>query len=124
LGRGKQRYAVFKPDLHIVVADPLRPGHELAYYPGETNVRMADVVVINKVDSAVPENVELVKRNVREVNSDAVIIEAASPITPDEPIQIRGKKVSAIEDGPTLTHEGWSTARPTSPPSDSGPRRS
>jgi len=67
---------------------------------------MADVVVINKVDSAVPENVELVKRNVREVNSDAVIIEAASPITPDEPIQIRGKKVLAIEDGPTLTHGG------------------
>ena len=96
----------FKPDLHIVVADPLRPGHELAYYPGETNVRMADVIVINKVDSAVPENVELVKRNVREVNSDAVIVEAASPITPDEPIQIRGKKVLAIEDGPTLTHGG------------------
>ncbi len=96
----------FKPDLHIVVADPLRPGHELSYYPGETNVRMADVVVINKVDTATPENVEVVKRNVREVNPDAVVVEAASPITPDETVQIRGKRVLAIEDGPTLTHGG------------------
>jgi predicted GTPase len=96
----------FKPDLHVVVADPLRPGHELSYYPGETNVRMADVIVINKVDSATPENVEIVKRNVRDVNPDAVVVEAASPITPDETIQIRGKRVLAIEDGPTLTHGG------------------
>jgi len=96
----------FRPDLHIVVADPLRPGHELTYYPGETNVRMADVVVINKVDTATPENVELVKQNVRSVNPDVVIVEAASPITPDETIQIRGKRVLAIEDGPTLTHGG------------------
>ncbi|TLZ54558.1 MAG: GTPase [Methanobacteriota archaeon] len=96
----------FKPDLHIVVADPLRPGHELSYYPGETNVRMADVVVINKVDTATPENVEIVKRNVREANPDAVVVEAASPITPDETVQIRGKRVLAIEDGPTLTHGG------------------
>jgi len=96
----------FKPDLHIVVADPLRPGHELSYYPGETNVRMADVVVINKVDSATPENVETVKRNVRSLNPDVVMVEAASPITPDDTVQIRGKKVLAIEDGPTLTHGG------------------
>ncbi|HKW43160.1 MAG TPA: cyclic 2,3-diphosphoglycerate synthase [Thermoplasmata archaeon] len=96
----------FKPYLHIVVADPLRPGHELTYYPGETNVRMADVVVINKVDTATPENVELVKQNVRSVNPDVVIVEAASPITPDESVVIRGKKVLAIEDGPTLTHGG------------------
>src|SRR5439155_104919 len=95
-----------QPDLHIVVADPLRPGHELSYYPGETNVRMADVIVINKVDTATPENVELVKQNIRSVNPDAVIIEAASPITPDDSVQIRGKKVLAIEDGPTLTHGG------------------
>src|SRR5436309_655584 len=96
----------YKPDLHIVVADPLRHGHELSYYPGETNFRMADVVVINKVDTATPENVEVVKRNVREVNPDAVVVEAASPITPDETVQIRGKTVLAIEDGPTLTHGG------------------
>ena len=95
-----------KPNLHIVVTDPLRPGHELSFYPGETNVRMADVIVINKVDSATPENVEIVKQNVRSVNADAVIVEAASPITPDETIQIRGRRVLTIEDGPTLTHGG------------------
>jgi predicted GTPase len=95
-----------KPDLLIVVADPLRPGHELSYYPGETNVRMADVVVVNKVDTATPENVEVVKQNVRSVNPDVVVVEAASPITPDDSVQIRGKKVLAIEDGPTLTHGG------------------
>jgi predicted GTPase len=95
-----------KPDLLIVVADPLRPGHELSYCPGETNVRMADVVVVNKVDTATPENVEIVKQNVRSVNPDVVVVEAASPITPDDSVQIRGKKVLAIEDGPTLTHGG------------------
>src|SRR5438034_3405803 len=95
-----------QPDLHIVVADPLRAGHELAYYPGETNLRMADVVVINKVDTATPENVEIVKGNIRTVNPDAVIVEAASPITADEAHLIRGKRVLAIEDGPTLTHGG------------------
>lgn len=96
----------FRPDLHIVVADPLRPGHELSYYPGETNLRMADVVIINKVDSATPENVESVKQNVRAANPDAVLVEAASPIMTDEAGLIRGKKVLAIEDGPTLTHGG------------------
>lgn len=96
----------FQPDLHIVVADPLRAGHELSYYPGETNLRMADVVIINKVDSATPENVEAVKQNVRGVNPDAVLVEAASPITADEANLIRGKRVLAIEDGPTLTHGG------------------
>jgi predicted GTPase len=96
----------YKPDLHIVVADPLRPGHELMYYPGETNVRMADVVIVNKVDTAKPDDVELVMRNVRSLNPDAVIVEAASPITPDDGIRIRGQRVLAIEDGPTLTHGG------------------
>ena len=96
----------FQPNLHIVVADPLRAGHELAYYPGETNLRMADVVIINKVDSATPESVETVKQNTRNVNPDAVIVEAASPITTDEAALIRGKTVPAIEDGPTLTHGG------------------
>ncbi len=96
----------YKPDMHIVVADPHRPGHELSYYPGETNVRMADVVIVNKVDTATPDNVELVKQNVRSVNPDAVIIEAASPITPDDNVPIRGKRALVIEDGPTLTHGG------------------
>src|SRR2546428_8868373 len=85
-----------KPDFHIGVADPLRPGHELSYYPGETNVRMADVIAINKADTATPENVEIVKQNIRSVNPDPVGIEAASPITPDASVQIRGKKVLAI----------------------------
>jgi len=103
---GNNDTSFFRPDLLIVVADPLRPGHELTYYPGETNVRLADVVVINKVDSATPENIELVKQNIRSVNPDVVLVEAASPITPDDSVQIRGKRVLAIEDGPTLTHGG------------------
>ncbi len=103
---GNNDTSFYKPDLLLVVADPHRPGHEMSYYPGETNVRMADVVIINKVDTAKPENVETVKQNVRILNADAVIVEAASPITPDDGVQIRGKKVLAIEDGPTLTHGG------------------
>lgn len=94
------------PDVHIVVADPHRPGHELAYYPGETNVRMADVVIINKVDTARPEAVEEVRRNVQAINARARIVEAASPITVDDPSLLQGRKVLAIEDGPTLTHGG------------------
>ena len=104
---GNNDTSFYRPDLLIVVADPLRPGHELTYYPGETNIRMADVVVINKVDTAKPENVEIVKQNVRTLNPDAVVIEAASPITPDDGVQIRGKKVLTIEDGPTVAHGGW-----------------
>ena len=96
----------FKPDLHLVVADPHRPGHELTYYPGETNLRMADVVVINKVDTAKPENVDIVKANIRLVNPDAVVIEAASPITAVDDAPVRGKRALVIEDGPTLTHGG------------------
>ena len=98
----------YKPDLHIVIADPHRAGHELSYYPGETNVRMADVVVINKVDTATPENVQIVKENVRKVNSDAILIEAASPITAIDDAPVRGKRALVIEDGPTLTHGGMS----------------
>jgi len=94
----------YRPDLHIVVADPLRPGDELTYYPGETNLRMADVVVVNKVDSAKPEDIETVKRNVESVNPEAVIIDAASPVTVIDQESIRGKRVLVVEDGPTLTH--------------------
>jgi len=96
----------FKPDLHIVVADPLRAGHEIKYYPGETNVRMADVVVINKIGTARPEDVESVRRSIREVNPQAEIVDAASPIFVEDASVIRGKRVLCIEDGPTLTHGG------------------
>ncbi len=94
----------FKPDLAIVVVDPLRPGHEETYYPGETNLRMADVVVINKLDSAAPENVETVRDNVARLNPRAEVVEAASPIFVEDPELIRGRRVLVVEDGPTLTH--------------------
>ena len=96
----------YKPDLLVVVADPHRPGHELSYYPGETNIRLADVVVINKVVEAEFENIETVRQNVRSINPDCVIIEAASPLTIDHPELIRDKRVLVVEDGPTLTHGG------------------
>ena len=94
----------FKPDLAIVVVDPLRVGHEERYYPGEANLRMADVVVINKVDSAAPEHVEALRETINRLNPDAEVVEAASPIFVEEPEMIRGKRVLVIEDGPTLTH--------------------
>jgi predicted GTPase len=101
---GNNDVPFYKPDLHIVVADPHRAGHEISYYPSEANVQMANVVIINKVDTAEPENVSIVKRNLRRVNPNALIIEAASPITADNPNLITGKRVLVIEDGPTLTH--------------------
>ncbi|MBI3475409.1 MAG: GTPase [Acidobacteria bacterium] len=91
-------------DLEIVVADPHRPGHELAYYPGEVNLRRAQVVVINKVDTATRENVELVRRNIEQANPKAQIIETACRVSVADPAQIRGKRVLVVEDGPTLTH--------------------
>lgn len=94
----------YKPNLHIVVADPHRPGHEVAYHPGEANLRMADVVVINKVDTADLANVTVVRKNVKRLNPKAIVIEAASPITVDKPELIKGKRVLVVEDGPTLTH--------------------
>ena len=103
---GNNDMPFFQPDLLFVVADPHRPGHELSFYPGETNVRMADVVVINKIDSATQENIARVRENIRMANPNAVIVEAASPISVDEADAeaIRGKRVLAVEDGPTLTH--------------------
>lgn len=91
-------------DLAIVVADPLRPGHEISYYPGETNIVMADAVVINKIDSAYPEDVQSVRENIISRNPKAVIIDAASPVFLNNPEQVKGKKVLVLEDGPTLTH--------------------
>jgi predicted GTPase len=94
----------FKPDLHIVVVDPLRPGHELSYYPGETNLLMADVVIINKEVSASIEDVDVVRGNIRCVNPSALIIDATSPLYVEDPGVITGKRVLAVEDGPTVTH--------------------
>ncbi len=101
---GNNDMPFYKPDLTITVVDPHRPGHELTYYPGETNVRLADVIVVNKVDSAPPENVSEVVRNVSALNPRAVIIQANSRIEVENPEAIRGKRVLVVEDGPTLTH--------------------
>jgi len=101
---GNNDTSFYKPDLTFTVVDPHRPGHEMIYYPGNTSLRMADVVVINKIDSADPENIQKVKRNIKEVNPNAKIIEAESTVTADNPELIKGKRVLVIEDGPTLTH--------------------
>jgi len=103
---GNNDIPFYKPDLHIVIADPHRAGHELTYYPGEVNVRLADVVIVNKVDSAKKEDVELVIRNVRSINEKAKILKANSVITAEKPEWIKGKRVLVVEDGPTLTHGG------------------
>jgi predicted GTPase len=101
---GNNDMPFFKPDLTITVVDPHRPGHEVTYYPGETNVRLADVVVVNKVDSAHSENVDRVIQNVSHINSHALIMQAASRISVEDSEVIRGKRVLVVEDGPTLTH--------------------
>ena len=88
----------------ITIVDPLRPGDELYYYPGEANLRAADVVLINKIDSADSENILLVRGNIHDVNPNAIVIDAASPIFVDDYYQIKGKRVLVVEDGPTLTH--------------------
>jgi len=103
---GNNDLSFYKPDLQIVVVDPLRAGHELGYYPGETNLRMADVVVINKVDSATPDELDTVRRNVKSVRPEAKIVEAASEIKVEDENLIRGKRVVVVEDGPTVTHGG------------------
>ncbi|MFO7624019.1 MAG: cyclic 2,3-diphosphoglycerate synthase [Anaerolineales bacterium] len=114
---GNNDIPFFVSDFQIVVADPHRPGHELSYHPGETNVQLADVFVINKVDTAGPEQVNQVRQNLASLNPTAVIIEAASPLFVDDPQAIRGKRVLVVEDGPTLTHgemafgAGWVAAR-------------
>ncbi len=101
---GNNDMSFYHADLTFTVVDPHRPGHELTYYPGNTSLRMADVAVVNKIDSAAPENVLTVLDNIRKVNPKATIIEAASPLIVDKPELIQGKKVLVIEDGPTLTH--------------------
>jgi predicted GTPase len=101
---GNNDFSFYVSDLEIVVADPHRPGHEVTFHPGETNLRRAHVVVINKIDTASPEGVARVRASVRELNPSALVVDAASPISVEDPAAIRGKRVLAIEDGPTLTH--------------------
>lgn len=114
---GNNDFPFYVSDLQIVVVDPHRPGHELRYHPGETNARLADIFVINKVDTARPENVIEVRQNLRALNPEAIQIEAASPLFVTDPAAIQGKRVLVIEDGPTLTHgemaygAGWVAAR-------------
>jgi predicted GTPase len=101
---GNNDLPFFRPTVHIVVADPHRAGHETAYHPGEANLRMGHVIVINKCDTAEPEKVEAVERTARELNPEAVIVRADSPVTVDDPQALDGKRVLVIEDGPTLSH--------------------
>lgn len=101
---GNNDFPFYKPDLMITVTDPHRAGHELSYYPGEVTLRLADVVVINKIDSSAPDDIQIVRNSIEKVNPQAVVIDGASPIKVDDPSVIRGKRVLVIEDGPTLTH--------------------
>ena len=103
---GNNDFSFFSPDLSIVVVDPLRAGHELAYHPGEANLRMADVVVVNKIDSAELAGLEEVLRDIRLVNARAHIVLARSPVTLDDGPSLEGKRVLVVDDGPTLTHGG------------------
>ena len=101
---GNNDLPFYRPDVHLVVADPLRAGHELTYHPGETNLRMADVIVVNKMDSATPEQVASILATIERVNPDATVVRANSAVRLDEPDAVRGKRVLVVEDGPTLTH--------------------
>ena len=101
---GNNDFPFYAPDLNITVVDPHRPGHELCYYPGEVTLRLADVAVINKMDSAAPDAIQTVRENIAKVAPNAIVVDAASPIAVDDPSVIKGKKVLVVEDGPTLTH--------------------
>jgi predicted GTPase len=101
---GNNDLPFYEPTVHVVVADPLRAGHETRYHPGETNLRMAHVVVVNKVDSATPDQVDSLVRTIHDVNPRATVVKANSRVTVDDPEAIRGKRVIVVEDGPTLTH--------------------
>jgi len=101
---GNNDFPFYKPDLFIVVVDPHRPGHETTYYPGMTNLLLADVIVINKEETANLEGIETVRKNIEKWNPGAIVIDASSPIFVDDPEKIKGKRVLVVEDGPTLTH--------------------
>lgn len=107
---GNNDFPLVRPDLQITVADPLRPGHELMSFPGEVNVRAADIVVINKINAAPSKNVAIVERNVRSINTKAVVIKASSVLSIDKPDLVRGKRVAVVEDAPTVTHGGLKNA--------------
>ena len=110
---GNNDFPFYKPDLNFTVVDPFRPGHEKSYYPGEVTLRMADVAVINKIDTANPEDILTVRQNIAELAPQAKVVDAASPIRVEDPSVIRGKRVLVIEDGPTLTHGGMKTGAGT-----------
>jgi predicted GTPase len=101
---GNNDFSFYEPDLLITVADPHRAGAELTYYPSEINLLNADVIIINKIETANPEDIQVVRQNIEKVNPDAVVIDGASPIRIEKPEVIRGKRVLVVEDGPTLTH--------------------
>lgn len=101
---GNNDFPFYTPDLNITVVDPHRPGHELSYYPGEVTLRLADVVVINKMDTADAANIQTVRESIAKVAPNAIVVDGASPIKVDNPELIKGKKVLVVEDGPTLTH--------------------
>lgn len=101
---GNNDFSFYRPDLTVTVADPHRAGAEISYYPGEVNLRLADVVIINKIDTAAPESVQMLRENIAKTNPEAVVIDGASPVRVDRPERIRGKRCLIIEDGPTLTH--------------------
>ena len=101
---GNNDLPFYVPDLHVVLADPLRPGDEAAYHPGEANVRMADVVIVAKCDSARTADIEAVEASVRSLNPRATVLRADSPVTVDDPAAVHGRRVIVVEDGPTLTH--------------------
>ena len=103
---GNNDFSFLKPDLQVTVVDPHRPGHELGYFPGEVNFRRADVIVINKMDTASPEGIAIVKANIAKVNPKALVVEANSPPMLADPSLVKGKRVLVVEDGPTLTHGG------------------
>jgi predicted GTPase len=114
---GNNDFPFYHSDILMVIVDPHRPGHEMSYHPGETNLRMADVVIINKIATANPSNVDQVRDNIARVNPNAIVVDAVSPLFVDDPSVIRGKRVLVVEDGPTLTHgdmqygAGWLAAR-------------
>jgi predicted GTPase len=101
---GNNDLPFYKPDLHIVIADPLRAGHEVSYYPGGTNLRMADVIIVNKISSAKKKDIETVLQNIKTVNPKAKIIKADLKVTVDSPKDVKNKTVLVVEDGPTITH--------------------
>ena len=104
MGWGNNDFPFYKSDLHITVVDPHRPGHELTFYPGTTNLRLADVVVINKMDSADAAGIETVRKNIADLNPGALVVDAVSTLDVADPSVIKGKRVLVVEDGPTLTH--------------------